>query len=70
MNKPKQSAAPVERLLYSVDETCVALNLSRTVFYAQVKAGELETVRIGDRQYTTEKQRRDFIACKQRKSAA
>jgi hypothetical protein len=53
MTKPKPTAPAVERLLYDVSETCFSLNIGRTMFYKEVKAGELETIQIGDRQFTT-----------------
>jgi hypothetical protein len=70
MTKPKQMTAAAERLLYSVDETCFALNIGRSMFYKEVKAGELETLQIGDRRLTTPEQRLAYIARKQRQSAA
>jgi hypothetical protein len=70
MTKPRQPAAPVERLLYDVDETCHALNIGRTLFYAELKAGELQTTQIGDRRFTTREQREAYIARKQRQTAA
>jgi hypothetical protein len=65
MTKSKLSAAAPERLLYDVDETCLSLNIGRTTFYREVKAGELKTTPIGDRQFTTIEQRQAYIARKQ-----
>jgi hypothetical protein len=61
----RQRATPIEPLLYSVDETCVRLGIGRTKYYAEVAAGELETVCIGDRRFTTDEQQRAYIARKQ-----
>jgi hypothetical protein len=66
-----KSATQVEPLLYSIEETCVRLGgIGRTKLYAEIAAGELETVRIGDRQFTTDEQQRAYIARKQRRNAA
>jgi hypothetical protein len=70
MTKPKQRPADVEPLLYDVDQTCARLGIGRTKFYAEVKAGEFETTKIGDRTLTTDAQQRDYIARKQRQAAA
>ena len=70
MTKPKQTVAAVEPLLYSVDQTCTRLNLGRTMLYREIAAGELETVRIGDRQFTTDDQQRAYVARKLRRQAA
>jgi hypothetical protein len=56
--------------LYDVNQTCARLGIGRTKFYAEVKAGEFETTKIGDRTLTTDAQQRDYIARKQRQAAA
>ena len=37
--------------------------------YSEITKGELETVCVGDRQFTTDEQQRAYIARKQRKAA-
>jgi hypothetical protein len=65
--KPAQT---VEPLLYSIEETCVRLGgIGKTKLYAEIAAGELETTRIGDRQFTTDEQQRAYIARKQQAAA-
>ena len=67
MTKPKQISIPAEPLLYDIDQTCARLGgIGRSTFYTEVKAGLLQTTRIGDRQFTTDEQQRAYIACKQR----
>lgn len=67
--KQKQTAA-VEPLLYSIDQTCVRLNLGRSKLYAEMQTGELDYVMIGDRRLTTDQQQRAYIARKQHRNAA
>jgi hypothetical protein len=70
MTTKKQTAA-VEPLLYSIPETCARLGgISRTLLYAEIAAGKLETVKIGDRRFTTAEQQRAYIERKQRNEAA
>jgi excisionase family DNA binding protein len=45
LRKPKP---PVERLLYTVDETAEALCLSRATIYTMMRKDELKSVRIRD----------------------
>jgi hypothetical protein len=70
MPKKKPTAATAERLLYDMDETCFRLNIGRTKLYAEMGAGEIEYVEIGDRRFTTDEQQRAYIARKQRRNAA
>lgn len=55
----------VEPLLYSIDETAAALGISRGKIYSEIKERELQTTRIGDRQFTTREQQLDYVARKQ-----
>ena len=64
MTKPKQTVVDVEPLLYSMDQTCVRLGIGKTKLYAEMSAGDLEYVEIGDRRFTTEEQQRAFVARK------
>ena len=60
----------IEPLLYSMVQTARRLNISRTTVYSEIAKGELETVCVGDRRFTTDEQQRAYIARKQRQSAA
>jgi hypothetical protein len=70
MTTKKPTAAPVEPLLYSIDQTCGRLNIGRTMLYKAIKAGEIETIEIGDRRFTTDEHQRAYIARKQRRGRA
>jgi hypothetical protein len=72
MTKPTpKSATPIDPLLYSIEETCARLGgIGKTKLYAEIAAGELETLQIGDRRFTTDEQQRAYIARKQRRNAA
>jgi excisionase family DNA binding protein len=65
MTVKKKPAAEVEPILYSMAQTAESLNVSLTTVYNEINKGELKTVRIGDRQFTTDEQRRAFIRRKQ-----
>jgi hypothetical protein len=67
MAKPKPTIT-IEPLLYPVPETCARLGIGRSKFYAEVAAGEIETVQIGDRRFTTDEQQRRYVARKQRQT--
>lgn len=67
MTKPRQIVATVEPLLYSIDQTSARLNLGKTKLYAEMAAGELDYVQIGDRRFTTDEHQRTYIARKQRR---
>ena len=70
MTTKKQTAAAVEPLLYSIPETCARLGgIGRTMLYAEIAAGKLETVKIGDRRFTTDEQQRAYIERRQRNGA-
>jgi hypothetical protein len=72
MTKPKSKVVTLsEQLLLDVDATCMDLgNISRTTLYAEMKAGELDWVEIGDRRFTTREQRLDYIERKRRRESA
>jgi hypothetical protein len=70
MTKPKQTVATVEPLLYSIEQTCTRLNLGRTMIYKEIARGDLKTVTIGDRRFTTEEQQRAYVERKLRQSAS
>jgi hypothetical protein len=62
MTAKKPEAAAIDPLLYDLDQTCADLgNIGKTTLYAEIKAGELETLRIGDRQFTTREMRLAYI---------
>ncbi|MGH6895755.1 MAG: hypothetical protein ACREJ5_04310 [Geminicoccaceae bacterium] len=58
----RKPAPPTEPLLYDIDQTCADFGgLGRTKIYAEMAAGELEYIQIGDRRFTTAEQRRAYI---------
>jgi hypothetical protein len=57
----KKQTAAIEPLLYSVPETCARLGISRTLLYEEIAAGAIQTVKIGDRRFTTDEQQRAYI---------
>jgi transposase len=66
----KTPAGEIEPILFSMDQTAQRLNISRTLLYAEIGKGELETTKIGDRRFTTDEQQRAYIGRKQRPRAA
>jgi excisionase family DNA binding protein len=51
----------MERLLMPIEDGANALGVGRTTVYALVKAGELETVKIGRRSLITAESLREYV---------
>jgi excisionase family DNA binding protein len=53
--------APLERMLYKVNEVAYLLNISRSQLYLLMAAGSIKAVKIGSSVRFTKKQIEDFI---------
>lgn len=47
--------------MLSVDETAEKLRVSRMTIYRRIKAGELDSVKIGGKRWITQRQYLDFV---------
>jgi excisionase family DNA binding protein len=56
------SAAPAERLAYSVNEAARITGLSRDLLYDQMRAGKLAYLKIGRRRLITRRSLEAFLA--------
>lgn len=55
------SAAPVERLAYSVDEAALLIGLSRDLLYDEMRRGHLSYRKIGRRRLITRQHLEEFL---------
>jgi excisionase family DNA binding protein len=65
-----QTQTTDEPLAYTVDEFCQKARISRSTFYNEVKAGELEVCKVGDRTLVEPAEGRRWLASKRRGRAA
>jgi excisionase family DNA binding protein len=62
MQDTERRVAPIERLLYSLDQASEALGgLGRTSIFELIKEGELKVVRIGRRTFISQQALAEFV---------